>query len=162
LGGCLVFAAAARTVRTVQRAAYVVAALGFGAVVSAALGILEVWFPDTQRALMPFREQNSFVGGFSRASGTFDYANTASMYREADWYRPVYRISPESATVEARSVVTFDLSVRNGGMVTWRADGRDRVALSYYWDDVANPRNRLFSDARVPLPGDVEPGHNVS
>jgi hypothetical protein len=82
-GGCLLFFAAAETVRSTRRAAVVGAALGAGAIVSAVFGILDVWAPASRVVLAPFREQNAFVGGFIRASGTFDYPNTAAMYWEA-------------------------------------------------------------------------------
>ena len=82
-GGCLVFVAAARSVRTVERSALLIAALAAGAAISAAVGALEVWAPATGTNLLAFHPQRSHLGGFVRASGTFDQANTAAMYWEA-------------------------------------------------------------------------------
>ena len=61
-----------------------VLALAAGAVVSAALGLLELTEAAPVLALLaPFKEQPTLAGGLLRLSATFGYANIAAMYYEA-------------------------------------------------------------------------------
>lgn len=83
VSGCLLFGVAAGLVTSAPRAALIGGALAAGAIVSAAAGIAEVTIPGAASALMAFKLQPSRIGGFLRASGTFEYANTAAMYWEA-------------------------------------------------------------------------------
>ena len=82
-GGCLLFLAVADLASTGRRPVYLVRALVAGAAVSAAAGLAEIWSPGVASLLATFKTQPSFVGGFLRASGTFQYANIAAMYWEA-------------------------------------------------------------------------------
>ncbi len=82
-GGCFLFLAVADLTSTGQRPVYLVRALVIGAAISAAAGLAEVWSPGVTSLLATFKTQPSFVGGFLRASGTFQYANIAAMYWEA-------------------------------------------------------------------------------
>lgn len=81
--GALVFFAAATFISTARRAAVVVCVLVAGAGVSALAGMAEMWLPGAAAQLMAFKTHPSRIGGFVRASGTFQYANTAVMYWEA-------------------------------------------------------------------------------
>ena len=81
-GAALVFATST-TLHSQRRVLLLMAALGAGAVMSALTGILEVSVPEVSASLLVFKAQRSMVGGFLRASGTFDFANTAAMYWEA-------------------------------------------------------------------------------
>jgi hypothetical protein len=83
LGGCLLFVAATDLVGSRRVTLAVALGLAAGAVVSAAAGIAEIWVPGAAEALMAFKTQPSYAGGLLRASGTFQYANTAGMYWEA-------------------------------------------------------------------------------
>jgi hypothetical protein len=82
-GGVLLFFIAAEWIRTHRRAAAIMSAIALGAVVSAFAGWLEVQSGTAQTALTIFKTQTTLVGGQVRASGTFQYANTAAMYWEA-------------------------------------------------------------------------------
>jgi O-antigen ligase len=82
-GGCLLALAAMDVIRSWRDARLVVLALSAGAAVSAVAGVLEVEFPAVQTWLRSFKTQPTFASGFLRASGTFQYANTAAMYWEA-------------------------------------------------------------------------------
>lgn len=82
-GGLAVFFIAAEWVRASRGSAWVMSALACGAVLSAVLGIFEVQSGAAQSALLFFKTQATLVGGQVRASGTFQYANTAAMYWEA-------------------------------------------------------------------------------
>jgi hypothetical protein len=88
LGGVLVFMAAASLPATscreaVQHSRPVLAALAVGAGASAMLGIVEVIVPGASAVLSIFKTGPSLIGNFLRASGSFQYANTAAMYWEA-------------------------------------------------------------------------------
>jgi len=83
LGGCALFFAAADLSTTYRRVRQVVIALAAGACISAAAGWAEVVWTPAARLLSAFKTQPSLVGGFLRASGTFQYANIAAMYWEA-------------------------------------------------------------------------------
>lgn len=262
-GGVLLCVATAQAIRTRAQLAAVAAALAGGAVVSTLLALLEMRSPVVRSALMAFKEQPSLVGGITRASGTFDYANTAAMYWEAvlplavaggawataagrtaalrvaaaaasvvialgltlslsragvataaggllvlaaighrvarplrthalvaiaglvvfalvapgpggamllrlrsnsmtEWYNPEYQVRPASATTPAGEALTFAVTIRNAGLVTWPADGEDRVALSYFWEDERDGTRRRFSGTRIALPATVEPGDDVT
>jgi hypothetical protein len=82
-GGCLLALAAIDLIATARQTRAILAALVLGSVVSAVTGILEVEVPTVQRWLTWFKTQPTFASGFLRASGTFQYANTAAMYWEA-------------------------------------------------------------------------------
>ncbi len=83
LGGCLLFFAAADWITSPQRAQWISGALIAGTVASALSGIAEVWLPGTAAVWSAFKTQASLIGRYLRASGTFQYANTAAMYWEA-------------------------------------------------------------------------------
>jgi len=83
LGGCALFFAASDLVRTPRAAGNVSLALLAGSLVSAAAAFAEIWRPGAANWLMLFKTQPSWDGNFLRASGTFQYANIASMYWEA-------------------------------------------------------------------------------
>jgi hypothetical protein len=82
-GGAAVFLIAADWIRSGRGAAWIMSAIALGAVLSAVIGILEAQFTSVQSALLIFKTQATLVGGQVRASGTFQYANTAAMYWEA-------------------------------------------------------------------------------
>ena len=84
-GGAWLFFIAAAWIRTSRRAAWIMAAIALGAVLSALAGWLEVGSSAAQTALLIFKTQATLVGDQLRASGTFQYANTAAMYWEATW-----------------------------------------------------------------------------
>ena len=83
LGGGALFFATLDLVSTRQQTAWIALAVCAGAVLSAVAGVAEVWLPAMRAGLGAFKTQASFAGGFLRASGTFQYANTAGMYWEA-------------------------------------------------------------------------------
>jgi hypothetical protein len=81
LAGCLVDQLASGGWPLARR---LVLALVAGAVVSAALGLLELTEAAPVLALLaPFKEQPTLAGGLLRLSATFGYANIAAMYYEA-------------------------------------------------------------------------------
>lgn len=82
LVGWLLFAVTAEIAMAQRRAAAVMAALAGGAVVSAVAGLLEVHLEASRPILAMFKTQPSIVGGHLRASGPFQYANTAAMFWE--------------------------------------------------------------------------------
>ncbi len=82
-GGVLLFFIAADVSRTSERTVAIMGALSLGAVLSALAGWLEYKSSAAQLALLIFKTQPTLVGGILRASGTFQYANTAAMYWEA-------------------------------------------------------------------------------
>jgi hypothetical protein len=82
-GGAALFFIAADWIRSGRRTAWIMSAIAIGAVTSAGAGLLEVHSGAVQAALLIFKTQASLVGGQLRASGTFQYANTAAMYWEA-------------------------------------------------------------------------------
>ncbi len=83
LGGGALFFATLDLVSTRRQVAWIALAACAGAVLSATAGVAEVWLPAMRGGLEAFKTQASFAGGFLRASGTFQYANTAGMYWEA-------------------------------------------------------------------------------
>ena len=83
LGGGALFFASIDLVATRRQVAWIALTICAGAVLSAAAGVAEVWLPAVRGGLEAFKTQSSFAGGFLRASGTFQYANTAGMYWEA-------------------------------------------------------------------------------
>ena len=83
LGGGALFFATLDLVSTRRQIAWIALAVCAGAVLSAATGVAEVWLPAMRGGLEAFKTQASFASGFLRASGTFQYANTAGMYWEA-------------------------------------------------------------------------------
>ncbi|MBZ5497274.1 MAG: O-antigen ligase family protein [Acidobacteriia bacterium] len=83
LGGCVLCLAAADFVRTPRSAARVGLALLAGSCLSAAAAQAETWVPGAAVFLRNFKTESSHIGSFLRASGTFQYANIASMYWEA-------------------------------------------------------------------------------
>ena len=83
LGGGALFFATQDLVSTRRQVAWIALALCAGAVLSAAAGVAEIWLPAVRGGLAAFKTQASFAGGFLRASGTLQYANTAGMYWEA-------------------------------------------------------------------------------
>lgn len=82
-GGAALFFIAADWIRSGRRTAWIMSAVAIGAVVSACAGVLEIQSDAVQAALLIFKTQATLVGGQVRASGTFQYANTAAMYWEA-------------------------------------------------------------------------------
>jgi hypothetical protein len=82
-GGALLFFIAADWTRSPRRVAAIMSAIAIGAVLSALAGWLEIESSAAQSALLIFKTQPTLVGGQVRASGTFQYANTAAMYWEA-------------------------------------------------------------------------------
>ena len=83
LGGGALFFATLDLVSTRRQVAWIALAICAGAMLSAAAGVAEVWVPAVRGGLEAFKTRASFAGGFLRASGTFQYANTAGMYWEA-------------------------------------------------------------------------------
>ena len=83
LGGGALFYATLDLVSTRRQITWIALAICAGAVLSATAGVAEVWLPAVRGGLEAFKTQASFAGGFLRASGTFQYANTAGMYWEA-------------------------------------------------------------------------------
>jgi hypothetical protein len=82
-GGAALFFIAADWTRSPRRVAVIMSAIAIGAVVSALAGWLEIESSAVQSALFIFKTQTTLVGGQVRASGTFQYANTAAMVWEA-------------------------------------------------------------------------------
>ena len=83
LGGGALFFATLDLVSTRRQVAWIALAICAGAMLSAVAGVAEVWVPAVRGGLEAFKTRASFAGGFLRASGTFQYANTAGMYWEA-------------------------------------------------------------------------------
>ena len=82
-GGVALFFIAADGIRSTRRVAWIMSAVSIGAVVAGSAGLLEIESGTAQTALLIFKTQPTLVGGLVRASGTFQYANTAAMYWEA-------------------------------------------------------------------------------
>jgi hypothetical protein len=82
-GGCLLFLAAADLTTDRRRLRIVSIAIAAGAAIAALAAPAEIYSRAAQSFLSAFKTQPSLVGGFLRASGTFQYANTAAMYWEA-------------------------------------------------------------------------------
>ncbi len=89
LAGALLFFAAAdwarrdNGARSAERVRAIGLALGAGAVISAVAGVVEVIIPASVPIWLAFKTHVTVVGEVLRASGTFQYANTAAMYWEA-------------------------------------------------------------------------------
>lgn len=83
LGGCALCLAAADLIKTPRSAALVGLALLAGSVLSAAAALAESWLPGASQFIQYFKTSPSLSGSYLRASGTFQYANIASMYWEA-------------------------------------------------------------------------------
>jgi hypothetical protein len=83
VGGCFLCLAAADFVRTSRAAASVGLALLAGSTLSAVAAQIEIWMPGAAAFLGVFKTEPSRIGMYLRASGTFQYANIASMYWEA-------------------------------------------------------------------------------
>jgi hypothetical protein len=81
-GGCLLALATVDLVRTAAHVRLLVVAICVGAIVSALTGVAEIGAASMASWLMPFKTQPTFASGFLRASGTFQYANTAAMFWE--------------------------------------------------------------------------------
>ncbi len=81
--GCALFIAAADMVGGSRRAARLILALALGAALSAFAAVAEVWIPEARAISSEFRTAPIFVGGFQRATGTFQYPNIGAMYWEA-------------------------------------------------------------------------------
>jgi hypothetical protein len=82
-GGAALCVATLDLVTTRRQVAWIAFAITIGGVVSGAAALVEVWLPASRSGLELFKTQASYAGGFLRASGTFQYANTAGMYWEA-------------------------------------------------------------------------------
>jgi hypothetical protein len=82
-GSCTLCIAAASFVRTPRSAALVGSGLLAGSVLSAAAAQAEILLPGAASFLANFKADPSMTGQYLRASGTFQYANIASMYWEA-------------------------------------------------------------------------------
>lgn len=83
LAGVLLFCAATDWAHSTDRVRTIGLALGAGAVLSASVGIVEVIIPASVPVWLAFKTHVTVVGEVLRASGTFQYANTAAMYWEA-------------------------------------------------------------------------------
>jgi hypothetical protein len=83
LGGCALFFACTGLVGTRAAAIKVSTALVAGSCISALSAVAEIFVPGAAGLLMGFKTQPSFNGAYLRASGTFQYANIASMYWES-------------------------------------------------------------------------------
>ncbi len=83
MGGGLLFFVAADWITSSRRFLWISGALILGTIVSALSGIAEVGLPGAAGPLTAFKTGPSLIGGFVRASGTFQYTNTAAMYWEA-------------------------------------------------------------------------------
>ena len=82
-GGVALFFVAADGLHSGRRAAWIMLAVSIGAVIAGCAGLLEIESNAAQTALLIFKTQPTLVGDLVRASGTFQYANTAAMYWEA-------------------------------------------------------------------------------
>ncbi len=83
LQGCLLCFAAADFVQTPRTAAMIGLSAVAGSGISALAGLAEVHLPAAAAVLAVFKTGPSLSGSYLRASGTFQYANIASMYWEA-------------------------------------------------------------------------------
>ena len=83
LGGCVLFFAAADMSEKSEFARRHVVAVVLGASISALAGCAEAALPRVAGLLSLFKTQPSMIGGYLRASGTFQYANIGAMYWEA-------------------------------------------------------------------------------
>lgn len=260
--GCALVFAVTIAVTGRRRLQWVLGAIVTGAVASALAGLLEIWSPSVRLALMVFKEQRSLVGGFLRASGTFDFANTAAMYWEATlpiiiaaaallwqgrrraaaaapiagacvlvvalvftlsragfvtmciclgllvvlswrvfpsarvpalvsagalvaaasvatsagsplalrlqsdhlptWYRTLYHVQPPVLEMEAGTTAPFSVTLRNVGLVRWRASGPEPVTLSHFWQGPDGSTDLIPSGRRANLPHDIEVGEEVT
>ncbi|HEY4722962.1 MAG TPA: hypothetical protein VII92_14010, partial [Anaerolineae bacterium] len=82
-GGVALFLVATDSIRSTRKAAWIMSAVSIGAVAASCAGLLEIESNAAQTALLIFKTQATLLGGLVRASGTFQYANTAAMYWEA-------------------------------------------------------------------------------
>lgn len=83
LTGALVFLAAAEWAQTPGRVLTIALTLSASTLVSASAGVIEVAVPATAPLWLAFKTHVTVVGEVLRASGTFQYANTAAMFWEA-------------------------------------------------------------------------------
>ena len=83
LTGALVFLAAAEWAQTPGRVLTIALTLSASTLVSASAGVIEVAVPATAPLWLAFKTHATVVGEVLRASGTFQYANTAAMFWEA-------------------------------------------------------------------------------
>ncbi len=81
--GALVFFAAADWAHDAKRIWPIALTLGLSTLVSASAGVIEVGVPSTVPVWLAFKTHVTVVGEVLRASGTFQYANTAAMFWEA-------------------------------------------------------------------------------
>jgi len=80
----------------------------------------------------------------------------------SSWYRAEFDNYPAQLTLKAGEIIQVPLLLRNRGRVTWRAAGRQSVAVSYHWLDPAAENILIWRGARSVLPSDVRPGNTVS
>jgi hypothetical protein len=78
------------------------------------------------------------------------------------WYRTTYRIHPASSEMEAGASAPFSVTIRNVGLVRWRATGAEPVSLSHFWQGPDERTDLILSGARVALPHDVDVGQEVT
>ncbi len=81
--GALLFFAAADWAQDAKRLWPIALTLGVSTLVSASAGVIEVAVPATVPVWLAFKTHVTVVGEVLRASGTFQYANTAAMFWEA-------------------------------------------------------------------------------
>jgi len=81
--GALLFFAAAEWAQESKRVWPIALTLAISTFVSAGAGIIEVAVPSTVPVWLAFKTHVTVVGEVLRASGTFQYANTAAMFWEA-------------------------------------------------------------------------------
>ncbi|MBI5563945.1 MAG: O-antigen ligase family protein [Chloroflexi bacterium] len=81
--GALLFFAAADWAQDFRRVWPIALALGASTIISAGAGVIEVAWPSTAPLWLAFKTHVTVVGEVLRASGTFQYANTAAMFWEA-------------------------------------------------------------------------------
>jgi hypothetical protein len=111
VGGAALFFATVDLVTTRRQIAWIALGVSMGAVVSAATALGEVWVPAVRTGLEAFKTQASYAGGFLRASGSFQYANTAGMYWEA--------VLPLTLTLGAWAVTADELGGRRSAAWRW-------------------------------------------
>lgn len=77
---------------------------------------------------------------------------------DSSWYRAEYRMNTSVPDIEAGRTVTFSITVRNLGVMSWPAVGDQPVRLSYHWRDLSTGQTTVYEGARTALAADVPPG----
>lgn len=80
----------------------------------------------------------------------------------ATWYRAEYRTTAPSIAVKAGHAFPSSVTVRNTGLVAWRAGGDHPVTLGYCWYDPGADSTVCSEASRTRLPHDLQPGAEVT